>query len=710
MHHQWARAGLSGLILLLAAVSGRTADPPVQHRRVLYNLDGDSCLTLIAGRHGPGPMTTNDLIRIVAELTLPGSQVDTLLLCVNAQVMYYPTQVGTQRGMLSTPDERAQWTPHERQRFANVQAFLETGVDPYALILSEAKRRGLEVLLTFRMNDAHGNDFLRTAFWRDHPEFRLPSGALDFAHEEVREYVFRLIEEAVQRYPCDGLELDFQRFPTFFKSGGPDTPEQRMAKLSSLVERTRRLLDREGQRRGRRLVLSARMPSGYDQQPPTYANARVIGCDPAQWARSGWIDFLTVSEWLFTAETLGLRSWKEQVPGIPIYAAIQPEFKPSRNTARAEFSLGASGYLKVARERWRDGADGIYLFNFFTSREWPEPTEPPFEVLSLLAGPSSGGPWPELSVVRKIWDGAPHSAFTDLARHQDAWFCVFREGSGHVPGTNGTIRVLRSKDGDRWESAASLAEAGVDLRDPKLSVAPDGQLMLLMGGSFYDGEDGAPQRKLTAARTRVAFSRDGSHWTLPQPVSVEREWLWRVTWHKGIGYGFGYTLHVPHQDLAITLWRTRDGVNYEKVTTPALPPECWPDETTIRFLPDDTMLALVRNEQKSSPAFFGRSRPPYTDWEWTNSGQVAQGPELAILDPDRIFYAGRDYLPRPVTAFGALIKARGMRHFTVPSGGDTSYPGLVWHDGQFWMSYYSSHEGKAAVYLARISVSPQALP
>jgi hypothetical protein len=38
------------------------------------------------------------------------------------------------------------------------------------------------------------------------------------------------------------------------------------------------------------------------------------------------------------------------------------------------------------------------------------------------------------------------------------------------------------------------------------------------------------------------------------------------------------------------------------------------------------------------------------------------------------------------------------------SGGDTSYPGLVWHDGELWVSYYSSHEGKAAIYLARVQV------
>ena len=37
-----------------------------------------------------------------------------------------------------------------------------------------------------------------------------------------------------------------------------------------------------------------------------------------------------------------------------------------------------------------------------------------------------------------------------------------------------------------------------------------------------------------------------------------------------------------------------------------------------------------------------------------------------------------------------------------PSGGDTSYAGLVWHDGLLWISYYASHEGKTSIYLAQV--------
>ena len=40
----------------------------------------------------------------------------------------------------------------------------------------------------------------------------------------------------------------------------------------------------------------------------------------------------------------------------------------------------------------------------------------------------------------------------------------------------------------------------------------------------------------------------------------------------------------------------------------------------------------------------------------------------------------------------------------LPSGGDTSYPGLVFHEDLLWVSYYSSHEGKTSIYLAKVQI------
>ena len=347
-------------------------------RRVLYNLDGDSCLTSRAGSTEPVAVTEADLKRLVAEVAYEGSQVDTLLLCINAQVMYYPTKVGTLRGALSTPEERSQWLPRERLRFDTMQRFYEAGIDPYAVILDEMRRRGHEALLSFRMNDDHGNDFLRTQFRVDHPDCQLGAGALDFGKDSVREYVFHLIEEAVERYDCDGLELDFNRFPRFFQDG--TQADERIAKMDSLVERIREMVNEQGRKRGRRLILAVRVPSNFGRALPTPQSSQELGCDVVGWAERGWVDFVTVSEFLHEQYNLPLAVWKQAIGQVPVYGGIECTAGPT-----PAHYLNAAEYRRAAARLWNERADGIYLFNFFTTREYDaEAWEPPFEVLAQI--------------------------------------------------------------------------------------------------------------------------------------------------------------------------------------------------------------------------------------------------------------------------------------------------------------------------------------
>ena len=310
----------------------------------------------------------------------------------------------------------------------------------------------------------------------------------------------------------------------------------------------------------------------------------------------------------------------------------------------------------------------------------------------------------ELVDVRKIWSGAPHNAFTGLVRHGGKWFCVFRESTGHIPGSDGVIRVLTSGDARAWSSAAVVAEAGVDLRDPKIDVTADGRLMILMGGSVYAGRSGQPSRSFVRARSEVAFSHDGHAWSEPVPVSLEGQWLWRVTWHGQAGFGFAYRVDEAEKTSDITLWKTADGVAYQRLADPKLPAGVRPDETTIRFLADETMVALVRNDARPAHAFIGTSRPPYAQWHWSDAGHPAQGPDFLVLPDGRMIYSGRDYPDGARTVVGLMTTRAVTPVLTLPSGGDTSYPGLVWHDGRLWVSYYASHEGRTSIYLAEVRV------
>src|SRR6266540_1933395 len=74
----------------------------------------------------------------------------------------------------------------------------------------------------------------------------------------------------------------------------------------------------------------------------------------------------------------------------------------------------------------------------------------------------------QLVEARKIWDRAPHNAFTDLVRFKDRWFCVFREGQAHVS-ADGALRIITSKNGRDWTSTALIKRAEGDLRDAKIA-------------------------------------------------------------------------------------------------------------------------------------------------------------------------------------------------------------------------------------------------
>ncbi len=297
---------------------------------------------------------------------------------------------------------------------------------------------------------------------------------------------------------------------------------------------------------------------------------------------------------------------------------------------------------------------------------------------------------------RKIWDAAPHNAFTDLVRWDGKWLCSFREGSGHVPGSDGEARVIASADGERWDSFVLLEEEGIDLRDPKLSVAPDGRLMLLVHGADYRGKD------VVRRGGFVAFAEPGGGFgglqeiELDPAVATDFDWLWRVTWHGGTGYGVVY--RKAGESWSTALFSTEDGLRYQLVAPFEIAGR--PNEATVRFDHGDGMHVVVRNEA-SATAQYGVAAPPYTDFAWRPINTRLGGPDLLQL-PDGSWLLGTRRYSKPTrTGFGLLDGHGGFEiRALVPSAGDTSYPGMVVEGDSVWVSYYSSHEGKTAIYLA----------
>ena len=241
--------------------------------------------------------------------------------------------------------------------------------------------------------------------------------------------------------------------------------------------------------------------------------------------------------------------------------------------------------------------------------------------------------------------------------------------------------MLTSADGGAWQPAALLTSPGADLRDPKLSITPDGRLLL----NAVSG--GQPRQSM------AWFSSDGRGWAGPAPIGGRGISLGRIAWHLGRAYSAGGSSPVG-------LYTSTDGSNFA-VQADVIRAAGVPTEASLLFLPNGNALCLMQAE-------LGKSRAPYRGWSWTDLKKGVAGPNMIRLPDERIVMGGRIYDDTVRTALCWLDPEQETltEFLTLPSGGDTGYPGLVFYDGFLWVSYYSSHEGRAMIYFAKVKLPP----
>jgi len=300
----------------------------------------------------------------------------------------------------------------------------------------------------------------------------------------------------------------------------------------------------------------------------------------------------------------------------------------------------------------------------------------------------------ELLSVEKIWDAAPHNAFTDLVRYKDRWVCGFREAPSHAGGVKDSrIRIITSDEGDAWESVATLEDQRGDIRDAKFGVLPDGRLMLLTALQLFD----TTQQK---HQSLAWYTDDLKSWDGPHDLGDPDIWAWGINFHDGVGYSIGYRtveprfarLYTTGADNKLVTHVEDLGVNSD-----------YPNESSIVFDDSDTAYCLLRC---SGPAQFGTAKPPYTDWTWKVMNAPVGGPEMIRLPDGRFLGGGRLYDGGQRTSLFWIDPdtAELTEALRLPSGGDTSYPGFVLQDDVLHVSYYASHEGKSSIYLAKVRI------
>lgn len=383
------------LVLAIAGSAAVVQGEPSPPFRFIYNSDGGNIFI-----DKPPPMKAEDVFSYVDEVA--DSSVTSFFVSPNyGQPLLFPNRTAGMIGDNASEEQEKEILevgPSKavsmERAILNLRGLIEQGQDPFGIVLDRAKEKGLETFISFRLNEIHNveepESLLLTDFWRDHPEWRVAEighepgpvykeilgprvhpivaswfwGALDYSVPEVRTYYLDQLRECCERYPqIDGLELDFQRFPIYFKEGkeGENIPI-----MNDWVGEVRRMVQEIGIKRGRAILLTARILARPEQN-------LAIGLDPFDWVENGLIDFVVVSHYLRNDYTVPIKEYRSRFPeGFPIYASIEVE--PTQEDFR-----------RIAGDLWKERPDGIYLFNFFTWRERGK--EPPFDILNELGRP-----------------------------------------------------------------------------------------------------------------------------------------------------------------------------------------------------------------------------------------------------------------------------------------------------------------------------------
>lgn len=364
--------------------------PLPKNFRLMYDSDGGNMFI-----YKKPPMTPEMLYPYIDEVAETG--VTSFFMSPHyGMPMIFPTKVAKMIGEDVSSELASKITldakPKTIERgVTNLRSLIGAGYDPFGLVIDRAKQNNMEALISFRLNEVHWVEkkdaLILSKFWKEHPEWRIGKngdplsqvyldilgprtspvvagwlpGGLNFAIPEVREHRLAQMREMCERFNIDGLDLDFQRFPMYFKLG---EEKKHIETMTNWIREIREMTREVAEKRGSPILLGARIMAEPEQNLE-------IGLDPFTWANEGLLDFVIVSHYLHNNFPLPIHEYIKHFPKeFPIYASIEVE--------REE-----ENYRKVAKQLWKENVDGISLFNFFTSRE--RGIEPPFHVIHEIA-------------------------------------------------------------------------------------------------------------------------------------------------------------------------------------------------------------------------------------------------------------------------------------------------------------------------------------
>ena len=299
---------------------------------------------------------------------LKDTDVDAVMCCPTMwRTNLFPSEVDPQWKKY-TPEQSSPKFPS----FDHIMGYIHGGGDPVKDTLEACRRNGKAFFISYRMNDQHYVSDLtwptHNAIWREHPEYWLGDSELSAAKggdnvrlfnymlPEVRDYYFAILRELCTNYDVDGVELDFQRYPKFFRSSDLKAGS---GVMTTFVKRIKTMMEDIGRERGKSLKLSIRIPE-------TLANCEAAGLDIAEWDKLKLVEMINISSFYVHTIELGIEGFRAATSNAKLYGEMNyltyQESRKSGGTGRRYTTFET--YRASALNLFHRGVDGLSLFNY----------------------------------------------------------------------------------------------------------------------------------------------------------------------------------------------------------------------------------------------------------------------------------------------------------------------------------------------------------
>ena len=350
---------LSFYALAAASLYGRTPASADTNYKCIFNHE----LLVVVGKKDNSPAYIGSFID-----KLKDTDVDAVMCCPTMwRTNLYPSTIDPQ-WMKYTPAQSSPKFPS----FDRIMAYIHGGGDPVKDTLEACRRNGKAFFISYRMNDQHYVGDLtwptHNAIWRQHPEYWLGDSdapaakggdnvrLFNYMLPEVRDYYFSILRELCTNYDVDGVELDFQRYPKFFRNA--DLGAGRGV-MTAFVKRIKTMMDDIGRERGRSLKLCIRIPE-------TLAKCEAAGLEITAWDKLRLVEMINVSSFYVHTIELDIEGFRAATSYAQLYGEMNyltyQESGQTKGSGRRYTTFEI--YRGSALNLFHRGVHGLSLFNY----------------------------------------------------------------------------------------------------------------------------------------------------------------------------------------------------------------------------------------------------------------------------------------------------------------------------------------------------------